>query len=65
MTAIFTLIMFALFITVIIAGHINDNDVDPDNDFEDEDCGACYYKTYILNQGDINHGKTRKQQETL
>lgn len=40
MTATFTLIMLALFITVIIAGHINDSDVDPENDFEDEDCGS-------------------------
>ena len=37
MTATFMLIMLALFITVIIAGHINDSDVDPENDFEDED----------------------------
>jgi len=37
MTATFMLIITALFITVIIAGHINDSDVDTDSDFEDED----------------------------
>lgn len=40
MTATFMLIMLALFIAVIIAGHINDSDIDTDNDFEDEDCGS-------------------------